>query len=700
MEGLSLMYPAWMVIICLAAGLIYGTLHYYKSRQFSDKGPWLTRLLFILRSLAVTLIALLLLAPLLKYFVSTEEDPVWVIAADNSASLSMVQDSLELKDLMNNLADAGSDYRLDREFILFGEEVRDGDVSEMDFSDRSTDISSLLEYINNTYDGRNLAGVLIATDGIVNRGGNPIYTPIRHSAPMHFVALGDTTVRKDLLVRRVLHNRIAYLGEKFSFQVDISAVMAAGSSSQLQVFEIGSGGERNMIHSEEINIDQADFFQTFEVITEANSPGLKRYRVVLTPIEGELSTENNTRDFFVDVLDNKQEILILGATPHPDLGTIKSLLEGYKNYEVSLYTTNNWSGDFDDYDLVILHQLPSTVRNSQQITRAAIESGKPLFFILGSKSNIVQFNRNQDLVEISGGRGRTNDAIPLVNSQFNPFSFDSELYSRFRSFVPLSSPFGQYEYSPAANVLLYQRIGQVDTDMPLLAVGEINNRRIGVLTGEGLWRWRLYEFSSFGNTDATSDIIQKTIQYLSIVEDDRRLRVFTDDNLFDENEPVIFEAEYYNASFQRINEFDLKLTITDDQDNSFDYVFDRRDDHYLLSTGPFQPGEYRYNAQLETGMEVFTAEGAFTVRPIELEAINLSANHSLLRILASSQNGQLIYPDQLEGLNDLIFEGRDFRPVVHNSLRTNLVLNLFWICIALMLFLFGEWFLRRFYGSY
>jgi len=612
----------------------------------------------------------------------------------------MTQDSAELRELMAELANAGSEYRLDRELLLFGEDIRHGEINDIDFTDRSTDINSLLEYINNTYDGRNLAGVLIATDGIVNRGGNPVYTPIRHSAPMHFIALGDTTSRRDLLVRRVLHNRIAYLGEKFSFQVDIAARMAAGSRSQLQVFQIVSGGERNLIHSEEINIDQDDFFQTYEIITDAKTPGLKRYRVVLTPIEGELSTENNSRDFYVDVLDNKQEILILGASPHPDLGTLKTLLENFKNYEVSLYTTGNWSGNFDQYDLIVLHQLPSTVRNSQVMTRAAIDSGKPLLFILGNKSNILQFNQSQDLISISGGRGRSNDALPLVNQQFNPFTFDRDLYNRFRSFVPLSSPFGQYETSPAASILLHQRIGQVETDMPLLAVGEIANRRVGVLTGEGIWRWRLYEFSSFANTNATSDIFQKTIQYLTIVEDDRRLRVFTDDNLYDENEPVIFEAEYYNASFQRINQFDLNLTVTDSENNNFNYIFDRRDDHYYLSTGPFQPGEYKYRAEIETGMESFAAEGAFTVRPIELEAINLRADHGLLRLLASSQNGSVIYPQQMGQLNELIFENREFKPLVHNSLRTNLILNLFWICIALMMFLFAEWFLRRYFGSY
>ena len=694
------MYPVWMVLLCLLAGLIYGFTHYYGTRQFRDKGPWLKWVLFSLRTLAVTLIALLLLSPLLKYYNLVEENPVWVVAADNSKSLSMIHDSLELAALYRGLEENIEHPDADIDFVVFGEGLQYTNPSDADFSDRSTDLSEVISYINNTYDGRNLAGVLIASDGIYNRGANPIYTPIGHSAPIHFLALGDTTVRRDLILRRVLHNRVAYLGEKFSFQIDLSAQMANGASTELRVFSFSADGSSNLIHSEEVNIDSDDFFKTFEVVTEATDPGLQRYRVTASPIEGELSIENNSRDFYVEVMDNRVEVAIVGAAPHPDLGAIKTLLENYRNYDPHIYTSSNWDGDFNDYDILILHQLPGRGSGTQRVVQQALDSGKPLFFILGNQSNIQQFNQVQDILQITGGRNRQNDVVPFVNRDFNPFSFDRELYNRFRSFVPLSAPFGEYDLSPTASVLMHQRIGQVETDLPLLAMGEISDRRMAVLAGEGFWRWRLYEFSSFDDTRASSDVLQKTMQFLSVVDDDRRLRVYTDDNLYDENEGVIFEAEYYNPSYQRMNNHDLKLDITDESDHTFSYNFDRRDDHYILHTGPFSPGDYTYRAEVNTGSETFEARGGFTVRPIELEALNLQANHGLLQHLASAQNGIVFYPENIQNLNQLLFEASDLRPVVHSTLRTNLILNLFWICALLLVLLFGEWFLRRYFGSY
>lgn len=702
MEGITFTYPTWLVLVCIAVGIIYGLLHYLGSRQFSDKGPWLKKVLFALRATAVALLSILLLGPLLRYYINIEEEPVLIVALDNSESLKIADDSLALNNLYEQLGAFSENIsgNIQIDYLLFGEEVRPVPTLDPDFSDRSTDLSGLLEYINNTYDGRNLAGAVIATDGIYNQGANPIYTGSNHTSPLHFVTLGDTSVRRDLLIRRILHNRLAYLGEKFSIQVDVAATMANGKSSELRIFSIGSNGDRELLHAENIDIDKNDFFYTAEVVLDADNPGLQRYQVTLTSIENEVSTDNNSRDFYVEILDNREKILILGATPHPDLGTIKTLLEGYKNYEVELHTIADWEGDFDEYSLIVLHQIPSSDPSTLSVLENALAEDDPLLFILGTQSNINRFNQAQNLLDITGGGNRQNDATPVVNDKFNPFSFDSELYNRLQSFVPLQSPFGEYALSPAANTLLFQRIGQVDTEMPLLTMGEIENRRIGIIAGEGIWKWRLYEFSSFDQTEATSDLLLKTLQYLSIRDDDRRLRVYSDDNLYSENEVVTFEAEYYNASMQRINEADVSLTISDREGNQYSYNFDRRDDHYILQTGPFNPGDYRYIAEVSAGMEQFRAEGGFTVSPLQLESINLEANHELLRQLAGENNGRVFHQNDSDQLTNLLNQESDFKPIIHSTLRTNLVLNLFWICLSLMLLLFAEWFLRRYFGRY
>ena len=46
----------------------------------------------------------------------------------------------------------------------------------------------------------------------------------------------------------------------------------------------------------------------------------------ISPIANEFSKENNVKDLFIEVLDARQKILILAASPHPDLAAIKKFL--------------------------------------------------------------------------------------------------------------------------------------------------------------------------------------------------------------------------------------------------------------------------------------------------------------------------------------------------------------------------------------
>ena len=87
-----------------------------------------------------------------------------------------------------------------------------------------SNISEFLKYIYDLYSNQNLGAIIMATDGIYNEGSNPIYAGAKLTAPIYTVALGDTTAKKDVILKRVFHNKIAYLGDKFSIQIDVAAL--------------------------------------------------------------------------------------------------------------------------------------------------------------------------------------------------------------------------------------------------------------------------------------------------------------------------------------------------------------------------------------------------------------------------------------------------------------------------------------------
>jgi hypothetical protein len=295
-----------------------------------------------LRFGTVTLLAALLLAPFLQMYEQTVQDPVVVIAQDNSSSIGDFlkgEDSIAYVAAVDKLAlDLSERFTVER--LNFGATIEEATISN--FEDKVTDISELLDYTAKQYGDQNLGAVIVATDGLYNRGKNPLYLSQEMSAPLYAVALGDTTIRTDLLIQQVLHNRISFLGDKFPIQVDISARRLAGRSATISVERI-SGSTVTKLIQESVKIDDDYFFETREFMLDADQAGVNRYRIRLSGISGEEQYANNSKDIYIEVIDGRLEILVLASAAHPDLAALREIISTNENYNVT-------SSLFDDFE--------------------------------------------------------------------------------------------------------------------------------------------------------------------------------------------------------------------------------------------------------------------------------------------------------------------------------------------------------------
>ena len=141
-------------------------------------------------------------------------------------------------------------------------------------------------------------------------------------------------------------------------EIDILAENAAGSNSQLRISKVENGQTR-LVQQQPVAIDDGNFFDTREVILDANQVGVQRYRISLAGVEGEASVANNSKDIFIDVLDARQKILLLANAPHPDVTALRQAISNNKNYEVSTAYASTFTEAPQQYDFVILHNLPS-----------------------------------------------------------------------------------------------------------------------------------------------------------------------------------------------------------------------------------------------------------------------------------------------------------------------------------------------------
>ena len=448
-----------------------------------------------------------------------------------------------------------------------------------------------------------------------------------------------------------------------------------------------------------VAIDKNDFFTTREFILDANESGVQRYRISLSSISGEATMGNNVKEFFVDVLDARQKLLLLANSPHPDISALKQALEKNKNYQITVNYINKLKVNPADFDFVVLHNLPSNQNDISAVLNTLNSRKIPRMFIVGTQTNIPRFNQVQPLLTIQGNPSNPNNVQGIFANDFNLFTINDNLRSSLPTFNPLIAPFGDFNARGDAQVLLYQRIGKVDTKYPLLLFGEENDVKIGVLAAEGLWRWRLFDYLQHQNHDIFEELIGKNFQYVTLKSDKRRFRVSLTKNIFNENEPVILDAELYNESYELVNNPDVSLTITNSDGRDFNYTFDRTTNAYSLSAGVLPVGSYRFKATVNFNGQALDYSGQFSVQPIQLELYETTADHGMLRNLSREYGGDLFYQNQFTALGNAIL-AKDIKPVIYSSTRTRSVINLKWIFFLLMGLLSVEWFLRRYFGGY
>ena len=690
-------YSPWYILLCLVAGVLFAFILYQK------KGPWSKQINYLLatfRFILVSLLAFLLIGPFLKLIKNSIEKPTFVFAVDNSQSIAAVNDTSSLVDLMQNLREVSSvleenDYNIEIRLLDDVEPVFDS----VDFTSQTTNLSQLLVAIQNSYEGRKLGGVILVSDGIYNRGVSPAYKLFNF--PIYAIGLGDTVPKADLNLQATYYNKIAYQGNKFPLLAELSYQGFSGNHVNINVSHKG-----RTIASKLVTLNDESGIVSVEFILEAEEQGKQHYIISVDELPTEFTYANNVQHAYIEVVEGKEKILLLAAAPHPDIKAIKSALKKNKNYEVievidnvNPDELNQLAANPKQFDLVILHQLPSLKRTFNSFLQQLYNSSTSKWFLVGNQSSLQNLNINTNLLSIQALNNQKDNVTPVLNSDFGRFKVDPKSQDILNSYPPVTVPFGKINVSGEAEVLLYQRVGNITTNKPLLTVSTNNNDKSAIMIGEGLWRWRLKEYADTDAHEVFDNLVLKLVQYLSTKEDRRKFRVYPSKNTFTENERAVFETELYNDVFELIygNKVELKITNEQGESSSFTYVNNENNNQYSISN--LNQGVYQYTARTSIDNETFTSNGEFTIEPLQLEMINYTANYDLLRSLANNSEGAFYLPSQINQLKDNL-ANKDVKGILYAQENFLPIINLPWVFFLLLTLVSAEWFIRKYHSSY
>jgi hypothetical protein len=697
LEGLILQYHPLFILLCLALGAGYAYVLYFFNKKLKERSKAIFYLLTLIRFLSVAVISFLLLAPLFKSINETTQKPIIILAQDYSLSLKNAYSEKELNALNSKIKDAAS--KLAKKYSVqsfsFGGIVKSG-LSDS-FNLKSSNMSSVFDMVNSIYDNKQIAGIIISSDGIYNEGANPDYTEHHNLAPIYTIALGDTSIRKDVFINNIYHNNIAFLKDKLNIKADIVAKNCKNEKIIVELSEYDPKAQKSIIGRQKLSINSNDFFTTIIFNFDLKSPGVKRYSIRINGLPGEISHRNNIRDFFIEVIDSRTEVLIFANSPHPDITAIKDLLLSKKNYNVNVkYSGENI--DVKKYDCIVFHNLPSSKNNLNTILPNVQEGNIATFFVLGNQTNINQFNNVQSLLKISNFTNNQNEVQAVQNKDFTLFTLPDIQQPGIINFPPLLAPFGTYSLTPESSVLYWQKIKNINTSYPLVVFSSNDKFKTGVLAASNFFKWKLFEYQQTGSNNLTKAIIDQAIQYLTIKKDKSQWQVNTNNKVYDESENIIFTGELYNDNFQQINEPEAFLKIRDSKNKEYDFTFTRVENYYEIDAGVFPPGVYNYIASVENGGKKHTKKSQFTIVAKDLEFYDMLANHSLLNKMSSKSNGQMYFEKNIDQLVDKLNK-QVVKPVIYSSENTKHLLDYKILFFLILLLLTTEWAIRKLFGS-
>ena len=485
------------ILLLFLSLIIAGGLSFYQYFYKAKNRSKVTLFLALLRFMTIFGILLLLINPIIsrKTF-ETIKSPLPIVV-DNSGSILDLKANTVSLDLYKKLSENKSlqekfdvqTYRFDNDF---------GNATTFDFKGTQTNLDEVARSLKGIHKNSNYPTVLI-TDGNQTTGNDYVYS-FDANNKVYPLVVGDTTTFLDLKVNQLNVNKYAFHKNKFPVEVFLQY---SGNKTVNANFSISQGN--SILHKQTISFSTSKKSTVLNVLLPANKIGLQIFKATISSKEQEKNTYNNTKNFAVEVIDQKSNIAIISAINHPDIGALKRAIESNAQRKVTIVKPNDVKS-LQDYNVLIFYQPTAEFKSVFENNKLA---GINTFIITGINTDFTFLNQQQnDLVFRMSNQKE--DYLASFNSQFNLFALDD---IGFEQFPPLQHAFGTITTNGNVAVLLSSKIRNIDTNAPLLAFAENQGKRSAFLLGEIFWKWRLQSHIDNQSFEKFDVFVDKIIQF-------------------------------------------------------------------------------------------------------------------------------------------------------------------------------------------
>lgn len=664
-----------LLSLLIASGLSY--VHYYYKAKTKSK---VNLVLAFLRFLSIFAILLLLINPIItRKTLEIVKTPLAVVVDNSSSIIDLKAKETALKSYKKIIQNKDLQEKFDVQSYQFDSEFQSSE--SFSFKGTQTNLDEVAKNLKSIYKNAPFPTVLI-TDGNQTSGNDYVYS-FDTNNKVYPLILGDTTKFLDLKVNQLNVNKYAFHKNKFPVEVFLQY---SGNKSINADFSISQGN--SVLSKQTVSFSPSKKTVIVTVLLPADKVGLQIFKASISSKEKEKNTYNNTKNFAVEIIDQRTNVAIVSAINHPDIGALKRAIETNAQRKVTVVKPKDIKS-LQDFTILILYQPTTEFKSVFEDNKL---TGINTFVITGNNTDFNFLNQQQSNLVFKMS-GQKEDYLAEFNSQFNLFAIDN---LGFENFPPLQNPFGTVTTNGTVSTLLVSKIRNIATNSPLLAFAENEGKRSAFLLGENLWKWRLQSHIDNQSFEKFDVFIDKIIQFLSS-DNSKKSLVVNHENFYNSGEAIEISAQYFNKNY----EFDEKARLTISVSNiktkqTKNYDLLRGNNSFKVNLDGLSAGQYNFNVKELNSKTTYSSH--FEILDFDIEKQFVNPDVEKLSQLATQTQAKVHYPNQVEALIKTLLENQNYKAIQKEIVTKSPLIDWVWLLILIAISLASEWFVRKYNG--
>jgi len=574
--------------------------------------------------------------------------------------------------------------------------------------------------------GMPLAAIVLISDGGRNTGGTTQDAAALLKArgvPLYTIGVGNPNPPNDYEVVRIVSPKRVRRNSQVEVQV---TVRHTGFNEPFDLTV--SRGDANIATRKVTPDGTTDLEQVKLFFTPDSEVGTSTYRIAISPGKGEKNTDNNFRDFNLEIQDDRLPVLYIEGSPRMEYRFLRRALFGDSDFRLvgllrlakDRFYVQGANGKSEAY---LKEGFPKTVEQLYGFQAIILGDIEASYFTPEQLAMLEEFVRVRGggLLMLGGvnsfGLGKyagtpVAKMLPVqITANDGPYS-DAQYKANITPNISVH-PVMRLSLDPEANRTLWGQappligltpVAGVKTgaltlltregdDKQVFAVQNYEAGRVAAYASGGSWYWRV---SVPSNVEFHEKFWKQLVRWLAVGAKDQ-LTAETDADVYAPGKPAIIRATVLAKDLQPVNDASVIATVTDPQGNHEDVPMDwtlSEEGVYKAQYVPQEQGDYRVSVRVEK-WDIKPVETDFRVSEPMVEAADAGLKGDVLREMAKLANGHYyefseadkLPPEIAKTMKEARFTG--MKPVDNEIWDTSL---LFGLIFGLMVV---EWVARR-----